>query len=141
MTGNYNLQRFVDSQKNIFATAYSEVAKGRKQSHWMWFVFPQIAGLGHSETSIYYALTDLREATLFLGHPVLGSRLISICDLLLKLDFKDADEIFGNPDDLKLFSSMTLFSQIPNVNPIFKNVLTKYFNGREDSRTLQILKH
>ncbi len=134
-----SLKRFTDAQENSYRMALSEIQQGRKQSHWMWFIFPQIAGLGFSETSRYYAIKDLQEADEFLKHPVLGSRLINISRELLKLNTSDAHRVFGNPDDLKLKSSMTLFSMLPGTDPVFQYVLEKFFNGEKDSKTLQII--
>lgn len=138
MSKDYNLQRFVDAQNASYETALSEIKNGRKQSHWMWYIFPQLAGLGFSETSKYYALRDLNEAKAFLKHPVLGNRLVEICGELLKLESNNANRIFGSPDDVKLKSSMTLFSAT-NVNPVFEKVLNKFFNGTKDDKTLQII--
>ncbi|HXB28439.1 MAG TPA: DUF1810 domain-containing protein [Puia sp.] len=134
-----SLKRFTDAQENSYSMALSEIQQGRKQSHWMWFIFPQIAGLGFSETSRYYAIKDLQEADEFLKHPVLGSRLINISRELLKLKTTDAHSVFGNPDDLKLKSSMTLFSMLPGTDPVFQFVLEKFFNGEKDSKTLHII--
>jgi uncharacterized protein (DUF1810 family) len=134
-----SLKRFTDAQENSYAMAFSEIQQGRKQSHWMWFIFPQIAGLGFSETSRYYAIKDLQEAAGFLNHPVLGSRLINISRELLKLKSNDAHRVFGSPDDLKLKSSMTLFSMLPEADPVFQTVLEKFFNGEKDIKTLRLI--
>lgn len=134
-----SLKRFTDAQENSYAMAFSEIQRGRKQSHWMWFIFPQIAGLGFSETSRYYAIKDLQEAAGFLNHPVLGSRLINISRELLKLKVNDAHGVFGSPDDLKLKSSMTLFSMLPEADPVFQTVLEKFFNGEKDTKTLRLI--
>jgi len=134
-----SLKRFTDAQENTYAVAFSEIQQGRKKSHWMWFIFPQIAGLGFSETSRYYGIKDLEEAAEFLKHPVLGSRLISISRELLKLKTNDAHQVFGSPDDLKLRSSMTLFSSLENADPVFKMVLEKFFNGQMDAKTVHII--
>jgi uncharacterized protein (DUF1810 family) len=134
-----SLKRFTDAQENSYAMAFSEIQQGRKQSHWMWFIFPQIAGLGFSETSRYYAIRDLQEATGFLNHPVLGSRLINISRELLKLKTNDAHRVFGSPDDLKLKSAMTLFSMLPEADPVFQTVLEKFFNGEKDIKTLRLI--
>lgn len=134
-----SLERFTDAQKNTWATALAEIQQGRKQSHWMWFIFPQIAGLGFSETSRHYAIRDLKEATVFLEHPVLGSRLVNISHELLKLKTSDAHKVFGSPDDLKLKSSMTLFSMIPGADSVFQEVLEKFFHGERDIKTLQLI--
>ena len=134
-----SLKRFTEAQENSYLMALSEIQQGRKQSHWMWFIFPQIAGLGSSETSRYYAIKDLQEADEFLKHPVLGSRLINISRELLKLKTNDAHRVFGSPDDLKLKSSMTLFSMLPDADPVFQQVLEKFFNGGKDIKTLNLI--
>lgn len=134
-----NLQRFIDAQETDYQTALSEVKNGRKQSHWMWYIFPQIQGLGFSETSRSYAIKDLNEAETFSKHPVLGSRLITICNELLTLSGNNATRIFGTPDDMKLKSSMTLFSALHNADPVFQMVLDKFFNGAKDNKTLQVI--
>lgn len=134
-----NLQRFINAQESSYQTALSEIKAGRKRSHWMWYIFPQIQGLGYSETSRFYAIKDMDEATAFLEHPLLGSRLIAICNELLQLQSNDAYKIFGNPDDAKLKSSMTLFSSLPDANPVFQAILEKFFNGTKDDKTLQIM--
>lgn len=139
MTKENNLQRFIDAQKADYQTALSEVKNGRKQSHWIWYIFPQIQGLGFSSTSKYYAIEDINEAEAFLKHPVLGSRLVEICNELLTLKSNDATKIFGTPDDIKVRSSMTLFSSLPGAQPVFQLVLEKFFNGVKDERTLKIM--
>ena len=133
------LQRFLDAQEKDYAVALSEIKNGRKKSHWIWYNFPQIKGLGFSETSRFYAIKDLQEAEAYLQHPVLGERLIQISNALLELPENDANKIFGSPDDLKLKSSMTLFASIDNKNQVFSKVLDKFFNGERDIKTLQIL--
>lgn len=139
MTKENSLKRFLDAQEADYQIALSEVKNGRKRSHWMWYIFPQIQGLGFSETSKLYAIKDIREAEEYLKHPVLGSRLVLICNELLGLESNDANKIFGSPDDLKLKSSMTLFSSLHNTNPVFQLVLEKFFNGTKDNKTLQII--
>jgi len=139
MRDEKTLKRFLDAQEADYDIALSEIKSGRKQSHWMWFIFPQIEGLGLSSTSKFYAIKDLNEAKEFLEHPVLGSRLNRICNELLKLNSNDARKIFGSPDDLKLKSSMTLFSLVHNANPVFQLVLEKFFDGVKDQKTLQII--
>jgi len=138
MSKENNLERFLSAQERSYETALAEIKSGRKQSHWMWYIFPQIHGLGFSETSKFYAIKDLEEAKEFLAHPVLGQRLIRICNELLKLHDNNANKIFGTPDDLKLKSSMTLFSSL-DANPVFDLVLEKFFNGAKDARTLAII--
>ncbi|MHC2991027.1 calpastatin [Pontibacter sp. HJ8] len=139
MTTENNLQRFIDAQAGSFQQALTEIRSGRKQSHWMWFIFPQLQGLGYSETARYYAIRDLEEAALYLQHPVLGQRLIEISKALLHLEGKTANQILGSPDDLKLKSSMTLFGSLENADPVFQAVLDKYFKGSKDDKTLQLL--
>ena len=139
MAKESNLKRFIDAQQADYDIALSEIRNGRKQSHWMWYIFPQIQGLGFSETSKYYAIRNKTEAEEFLKHPVLGSRLVEMCEELLRLKGNDANKIFGSPDDLKLKSSMTLFSLVNNSNPVFQKVLDKFFNGAKDNKTLQII--
>jgi uncharacterized protein (DUF1810 family) len=134
-----NLERFIAAQSRDYEVALSEIKNGRKQSHWMWYIFPQIQGLGLTETSRFYAIKDIGEAQEFLEHPVLGNRLVSISRELLKLNSNDAHEIFGSPDDLKLKSSMTLFSSVDNADPVFKLVINKFFNGSMDRQTLEII--
>ncbi len=133
-----NLERFIDAQKSNYLVALSEIKNGRKRSHWMWYIFPQIQGLGFSGTSQFYSIKSIQEAEEYLADPILGFRLIEICNELLKLKTDDANEIFGSPDDLKLKSSMTLFSLLPNTNNAFQLVLDKFFSGAKDNRTLKI---
>jgi len=139
MTKENNLKRFIEAQEADYLIALSEIKNGRKHSHWMWYIFPQIHGLGFSETSKFYAIKNIKEAEEFLMHPILGERLIEICNKLLELKSNDANKIFGSPDDLKLKSSMTLFSSLDNSNPVFQSVLEKFFNGTKDNKTLQII--
>ena len=133
------LQRFLDAQEKDYPVALSEIKNGKKKSHWMWYIFPQIQSLGFSETSKFYAIKNIEEAEEFLNHTVLGYRLIEICNELLNLETNDAHKIFGSPDDLKLRSSMTLFSTLSNTNPVFQKVLDKFFKGEKDEKTLQII--
>lgn len=140
MNDTYNLKRFVDAQLRDYETALSEIKSGRKRSHWMWYIFPQIQGLGFSATSRYYSIKNKEEAEAFLQHPVLGKRLIMICDALLSLPTNNAHSIFGSPDDVKLKSCATLFASLPNTNPVFEAVLQKFFDGKKDESTLRILK-
>lgn len=139
MKSGTNLQRFIDAQKTVYAIALSEIKHGKKRSHWMWYIFPQIAGLGFSETSKYYSLKSLHEAEAYLQHPVLGPRLIEISNALFDLKSDNALSVFGTPDDLKLKSCMTLFSILPSTNPVFQAVLDKFFHGLKDAKTLEIL--
>ena len=136
---DHNLERFIDAQRSDYAAALREIKSGKKQGHWMWYIFPQLLGLGYTSTSVTYAIKDLDEAAAYLGHPVLGGRLVEICNALLELDDNDAHKVFGSPDDLKLRSSMTLFSLVPGANAVFQAVLIKFFNGKADEKTLQLL--
>ena len=139
MNSTYKLGRFVSAQEDDYQIALSEIIAGRKRSHWMWYIFPQIQGLGFSQTSRFYALKDLLEAEAFFNHEVLGSRLIRISNELLQLEETDAREIFGSPDDMKLKSSMTLFASLDGADPVFQSVLDKFFNGTKDENTLRII--
>ena len=134
-----DLKRFLEAQENDYETALAEIKRGRKQSHWMWYIFPQIAGLGFSSTSKFYAIKDRSEAESYLAHLLLGKRLIEISNALLQIEGKTANQIFGSPDDVKLKSSMTLFGALENTNPVFRKVLDKYFNGAKDQRTLELI--
>ena len=134
-----DLKRFLEAQENDFETALAEIRRGRKQSHWMWYIFPQIAGLGFSSTSKFYAIKDRGEAESYLAHPLLGNRLVEISNALLEVEGKTANQIFGSPDDVKLKSSMTLFGAVDDTNPVFQKVLDKYFNGTKDCRTLELI--
>ncbi|GAA4795036.1 DUF1810 domain-containing protein [Olivibacter ginsenosidimutans] len=139
MNESYDLERFLTAQDKDYAIALTEIKNGQKKSHWMWYIFPQIKGLGYSELSQFYAINDLHEAQAYLEHPILGERFIHISNELFKLPLHDARSIFGYPDDLKLRSSLTLFQALPHTNPIFQKLLTKFFQGKKDDRTLQIL--
>ncbi len=134
------LQRFIDAQARSYDNALSEVINGKKRSHWMWYIFPQIQGLGFSEISKFYAINDITEAENFLKNPVLCKRLVAICNALLGLESNNANQILGSPDDLKLQSCMTLFSSVPGHDPIFDRVLAKFFKGAKDDKTLQIIR-
>lgn len=135
-----SLQRFIVAQEESYHRALCEVKASRKCSHWMWYIFPQLKGLGRSSTSSFYGIAGLKEAQDFLSHPILGNRLREISEALLKLDSNNAHDIFGSPDNLKLRSCMTLFDVI-EPNSVFQEVLDKFFSGRKDNRTLSILNH
>jgi uncharacterized protein (DUF1810 family) len=130
-----DLQRFVDAQARVIDRVRAELKAGVKQSHWMWFVFPQIKGLGHSETARRYAIASLAEATAYLAHPVLGPRLRECTRLVLATKGKSITEVFAYPDDLKFCSSMTLFAHATN-EPIFRQALEKFYGGVEDLETV-----
>ena len=135
----FNLSRFLSAQEHTFDLALSELRRGQKKTHWMWFIFPQLDGLGRSPTAKKYAIGNLEEARAYLRHPVLGSRLVDCCRAFLSVPGKAASEILGYPDDLKLKSSMTLFALLDQAQPAFKAVLDKYFDGERDRRTLELL--
>ena len=135
-----SLDRFVAAQESLYPRALAELKAGKKQSHWMWFIFPQIAGLGHSAMAQRYAIQSLDEARAYLNHPVLGSRLRECCEAVLGVEAKSAHAIFGSPDDLKFRSSLTLFAQAAPDEPLFRNLLEKYFGGEDDSLTLRKLR-
>ena len=135
----YDLERFVSAQERDYLTALAEIRHGRKRSHWMWYIFPQLRGLGMSSTSYFYGIENLEEAKAFLDDPFLGKNLIEISEALLSLDNSDARSIMGSPDDLKLRSSMTLFSLAAPEEPVFKKVLEKFYLGIQDPATLRIL--
>jgi len=136
MSGAFDLQRFLEAQNPVYARVCSELRAGRKQSHWMWFVFPQIAGLGRSAMADKYAIASLDEAKAYLAHPVLGARLRECTELVLNIAGKTAVEIFDYPDDLKFRSSMTLFAQAAPDEAIFAEAVKKYFGGVFDKVTL-----
>ena len=136
---NNDLSRFLDAQNKLYLTALAEIKKGKKETHWMWFIFPQIKGLGTSDTANLYAIADLKEASEFLEHPILGKHLIEISGILLTFKRKSADGILGDLDARKLRSSMTLFSMTENTNPIFQEVLDAFFSGESDPLTISII--
>lgn len=136
----FNLARFLEAQEDTFDAALAEIREGRKQSHWMWFIFPQIAGLGFSAMSQRYAIKSLSEAEAYLKHPILGPRLRESAQAAVDIQGRSANQIFGSPDDAKLRSSVTLFAQVPAADPVFQQVLNKYFDGRPDEQTLRLLK-
>ena len=135
----YNLERFVLAQDTIYPQVVSELRSGMKTSHWMWFIFPQMRGLGRSPVSIEYAISSREEAAAYLQHPVLGPRLKECTQLVLDVENRSAEEIFGSPDDMKLRSSMTLFAQVSADDDIFIRVLQQYFGGAPDQLTLDRL--
>lgn len=139
MNLEYGIQRYVSAQEHVYQQALSEIKNGKKQSHWKWFVFPQIRGLGFTDYNLYYGIKDLEEAEQYLQDPILGKRLFEISQAVFFQQGKTALEIFGKPDDRKLKSCMTLFSQIQNTNPIFQKVLDKYYQGIHDDKTIALL--
>jgi len=139
MADAYNLHRFLDAQERVYDRVLAELRAGRKSSHWMWFIFPQIAGLGHSAMAQKFSITSLDEAKAYLQHPVLGQRLRECTQLVLNVNGRSAEDIFGYPDDLKFRSCMTLFLTAATDNRLFKDALLKYFDGKPDQLTLDIL--
>jgi uncharacterized protein (DUF1810 family) len=139
MTDPHDLLRFVDAQSRVYDTVVAELRGGRKRSHWIWFIFPQIAGLGRSPTAARYAISSLDEARAYLAHDVLGLRLRECARLVNEIQGRSIDDIFGWPDNLKVRSSMTLFARATDDNDEFVALLDKYFNGQQDPATLQRL--
>ena len=138
-TDAHDLSRFVDAQQGVYEIALAEIRQGRKRSHWMWFIFPQYAGLGISLTSQRYAINSAAEAEAYLNHPTLGRRLLECTEALLRVEGRSAQQIFGSPDDTKLRSSATLFAHVSPAGSVFDQVIDKYFGGERDAKTLRLL--
>jgi uncharacterized protein (DUF1810 family) len=139
MSDAYNLHRFLDAQDHVYDAVLDELRVGEKSSHWMWFIFPQIAGLGHSGMAQTFAITSLEEAKTYLQHPLLGPRLRECTQLVLDVTGRSAEEIFGYPDHLKFRSCLTLFMTATSDNKVFKDALLKYFDNEPDQLTLDLL--
>ena len=135
----FDLKRFTSAQEDAYARALSELRRGQKRSHWMWYIFPQLDGLGHSAKTRYYALKSREEARAYLKHPLLGKRLIECAETVLDIEGRSVTAIFGSPDDAKLRSSMTLFAAVSEPDSVFARVLEKFFKRQSDTRTLQLL--
>jgi uncharacterized protein (DUF1810 family) len=135
----HDLARFVEAQEHDYAQALAEIRSGRKRSHWMWYVFPQLEGLGASPTSRHFAIKSANEARAYLAHPVLGSRLLECAEAVLHLNAGSAHDIFGSPDDFKLRSCATLFASVAADDSVFRRILDKYFAGQRDDRTIRLL--
>jgi uncharacterized protein (DUF1810 family) len=135
----FDLERFLNAQAGSYDRALAEIRAGHKRSHWMWFVFPQLDGLGHSSTAKHYAVRTLDEARAYLDHPVLGPRLRECAEAAARVEGRSAVEVFGYPDDLKLRSSATLFACVSPPGSVFHRLLDRYFDGRPDERTLRLL--
>lgn len=135
----HDLKRFLEAQKDTYQQTLSEIRSGRKRSHWMWYIFPQFAGLGFSPMSQRYAIKNLEEARAYLSHPVLGQRLTEMVEAVLAVEGKSAREIFGSPDDMKLKSCATLFARVSPAGSVFERLLDKYFQGERDPLTLRLL--
>lgn len=140
MANSFNLDRFVQAQDPVLPQIRRELGEGRKESHWMWFVFPQLRGLGHSAMAVRYAIASLAEAEAYLEHPLLGPRLVDCAGMVNRVRGRSIRQIFGTPDDLKFHSSMTLFAHAGPREPCFREALTRYFEGAEDPRTVDILR-
>jgi uncharacterized protein (DUF1810 family) len=139
VSDRYGLQRFVDAQAAVFEQVCLELREGRKRSHWMWFIFPQIKGLGSSPMAVRFAISSLEEARAYLDHAVLGPRLRECCEIVVAVAGRSVDEIFGYPDDLKFHSSITLFAKAAVENRVFLDALEKYFGGELDRATVERL--
>ena len=135
----YDLSRFIKAQETDYERALSEIRSGHKRSHWIWYIFPQIAGLGFSSTAQYYAIKDRKEAEEYLKNDLLRERLVEISEALLQIESNDAGDVMGYPDDLKLRSSMTLFHEVAPEIDVFQKVLDKFFEGKPDQKTIELL--
>jgi len=138
MTDPFDLQRFLDAQAPVYPRVIAELRQGRKQSHWMWFIFPQLSGLGHSAMAQRFAVASAEEAKAYLAHPTLGPRLRQCTALVNAIEGRTIGEILGSPDDLKFCSSMTLFGAVSR-DPDFLQAIAKYYDGLQDQRTLDLL--
>jgi len=136
----YSLNRFIEAQVDSYESAMGELSRGRKSGHWIWYIFPQINGLGSSDITKLYSIKSIEEAQAYLEHPVLGQRLFKSCDILLKLEDVSISDVMGFPDDLKLKSSMTLFTEVSPPSSIFSEVLSKYYEDDLDQTSLEIIK-
>ncbi|MEJ7829756.1 MAG: DUF1810 domain-containing protein [Segetibacter sp.] len=139
MNSNNTLTRFLSAQQNIYSHVLKELQAGEKVSHWKWFIFPQIEGLGHSSTAKYYSIKSINEAKEYIDHPILGKRLLECSSIILQTEGKSVEDIFGYPDYLKLKSCMTLFNYAVHNNKVFAEVLNEYFAGEHDEQTISIL--
>ena len=139
MEDPYDLQRFVGAQEGVYQQALREIRSGHKSSHWMWFVFPQLRGLGASATSRRFGISGWDETRAYLAHPTLGPRLVEVAEAVLELSNSSAYDIFGSPDDMKLKSCATLFTAFSPPGSVFERVLAQFFDGVRDERTLQLL--
>ena len=140
MSDPYSLDRFVQAQADVYAEVVAELSAGRKRTHWMWFIFPQIAGLGRSATAQHFAIGSLAQARAFAAHPVLGPRLLQCAALALDAKASDAHALFGSPDDMKFHSSMTLFALADPDAAVYEACLARYFKGEADTRTLELVR-
>lgn len=139
MSDPFHLQRFVDAQAGVYRDVLAELGAGAKRTHWMWFIFPQLAGLGRSSMAQHYAIASLAEARAYLAHPLLGARLRECADILLGLQGASAHQVFGSPDDMKLHSSLTLFARAAPQEARFAQCLARYYGGAPDAATVGLL--
>lgn len=139
MDDPHNLNRFVEAQEDDYERALAEITSGRKRTHWMWYIFPQLDGLGFSSISKHFSIKSIEEARAYLDHPVLGPRLVECAEAVIAIDDLSATEIFGSPDDLKLKSCATLFASVLPPGSAFDRLLAKYYMGARDAKTLQLL--
>lgn len=140
-TDAHHLSRFLEAQADNYATALAEIKGGQKVSHWMWYIFPQLDGLGHSSTAKFYAIKSSNEARAYLDHPVLGERLRECAEAVLQVEGRSASQIFGSPDDFKLRSCATLFVTVSPPASVFERILEKYYRGARDEKTISLLEH
>jgi uncharacterized protein (DUF1810 family) len=138
MSSAFNLNRFIEAQTGVLEQVRLELRAGSKRTHWMWYIFPQLRGLGHSLTAQFYAISCNAEADAYLRHPVLGPRLIECAALVNEVEGRSAYQIFGSPDEMKFHSSVTLFSRVDPTQPVFQVALEKYFSGQPDTRTIDL---
>ena len=136
----FNLNRFVEAQTNSYEAAMNELSQGKKMGHWIWYIFPQIEGLGSTDMTKLYSIKSTQEASAYLEHPLLGKRLVESCEILLSLNATSISEVMGFPDDLKLRSSMTLFEYVSLPNSIFSKVLIRYFDNELDETSIKLIK-
>ena len=139
MSDPHRLSRFLEAQEASYSQALAELRQGQKRSHWMWYIFPQLAGLGRSATAQYYGIKSLAEARAYLAHPVLGPRLVECCETVLAIPDRSAQAIFGSPDALKLRSCATLFAGVAPAGSVFERLLDQYYQGERDAQTLRLL--
>lgn len=139
MNDTFDLNRFIDAQRAVYPDVLEELRSGRKRSHWMWFIFPQLAGLGHSETARFYAISGAAEATAYLNNSLLGARLLECTRTVLEHSGQSARAMFGTPDDMKLRSCMTLFASVAPEQVCFQQVLERFFEGESDAKTIALL--
>lgn len=135
----HDLERFVEAQQGVYEKALAEITRGDKRSHWMWFIFPQLQGLGRSSTAQFYAIKNLKEAQAYLDHPILGPRLLQCAEAALQVEGRTAKQIFGSIDAMKLRSCATLFAQVAPEGSVFQRLLAKYYDGQSDIATLRLL--